>query len=370
MPETPELPAPGIYFGMDEATYHAAPAFSASGIKDINVSPLRFYLRSWMNPNREPDEEDTPAKILGTACHVAVLEGMEAFQAAYALKPDPSDYPDALATGKDLKAACKALGLKQNGTLEEMSARIREVDAVVPLWVEIVEAFERENAGKIVLTPKQWADVHMAALVISRMPSVRSVFSGGRSEVSIFWEASGIPMKARLDYLKPGAIGDLKTFANINEREIKEAVAGEVARNRYFIQPIVYTAAVVAAKKMFATSGMDAVHGDVDAAWLREVMASKHHKFSFVFMQTGGVPDTIKRDWVKHERYGGQGQTTNAYWTKGELAVREGLSRFKRCMETFGPDTPWIIDHQGRAFRDEEFPLYMLDSPAELETAA
>ena len=62
--------------------------------------------------------------------------------------------------------------------------------------------------------------------------------------------------------------------------------------------------------------------------------------------------------------------TTNAYWTKGEMAVREGLRRYRKCMATFGADTPWIIDHPARAFVDEDFPVYMLGSVPEMETAA
>ena len=37
--------APGIYFGLPEEEYHADRSLSASGIKDIHVTPLTFWLR-------------------------------------------------------------------------------------------------------------------------------------------------------------------------------------------------------------------------------------------------------------------------------------------------------------------------------------
>ncbi len=369
MADTPALPPPGIYFGMDEAAYHAAPAFSASGIKNILVSPLDFWMQSWLNPDREPDKV-TPAKLLGKAYHKAILEGQEAFDAAYAVKPEPDEYPGVLVSSDDLKARCELLDLKKSGTKAEMAARIREYDRTVPIWDEILERFTEDAKGKEILAREQWVNIRRAMFVIERMPSVRDIFTGGRAEVSIFWEASGIPMKARLDYLKPGVIGDLKSFANINDRDVTEAVVGEVARNRYFIQPIVYTSAVVAARKMFAAHGMTVVHGDVDPEWVKVVMEAKRTRFTFVFQQSGSVPNVLARDFLKYESFGGQGQATNAYWTKGEQAAAEGLRRFAWCMREFGPDTPWIIDHQPKAFTDDMFPIWALDSVPEMEVAA
>lgn len=363
------LPEPGIYFDMPEEAYFSAPAFSSSGIKDILVSPLDFWMKSWMNPDR-PEDKDTTAKLLGSAYHKAILEGIEAFEAAYAVKPEVDEFPGVLKSGDELKAACKELGQKASGTLAEMSERIREVDAVVPLWTEIMAEFEAEAEGKIHLTRAQWMEIRKAAFVIGNMPSVRKIFTGGRAEVSIFWRIGDVPMKSRLDYLKPVVIGDLKSFANIMSKEITEAVAGEVSRNRYYVQPIVYTAGYVAARKMIAEMGAAAVHGDVDPEWLERAFKAERPKFTFVFQQTGDVPNVLARDFVQHERFGGQGQMTNAYWTKGEMAVREGLRRFKHCMAAFGPDVPWIIDHKPRAFKDEDFPVWMLNSVPDLETAA
>lgn len=85
--------APGIYFGMDEAEYHAAPALSSSGIRNLLVSPLDYWVNSHMNP--EYVDEKTAAMVVGTAFHRRLLEP-ERFAAMYAPVPSKADYPDAI----------------------------------------------------------------------------------------------------------------------------------------------------------------------------------------------------------------------------------------------------------------------------------
>lgn len=366
-----DLPAPGIHFGMSDEEYHAVPALSASGIKSLLVSPLDFWMRSWMNPDRKEDSDST-SRMLGNAYHKLILEGPEAFDAAYAVKPEADDYYGVLQGSEALRAECAARDLKKSGTLAEMAERIRqdqsekgEDPADLPIWTEIMDQFEAASAGKIVLTRTQWTDLRKAAHVVAHMPSVKGLFTDGRAEVSIFWtHRSGVPMKARLDFLRIASVIDLKSFGNIMDKEIIQAVAGEVARNRYFIQPVVYLDAVAEAKRMFARHGFDAVHGEVDRSWIEKVMATPEHRFAFVFQQTGDVPNCIVREFARVETHGGQGQTTNAYWTKGAMSYDRGVEAFQACMKHFGPDVPWIIDHGVKAFRDDQFPIWMLETPA------
>ena len=58
---------PGIYFGLDEAAYHAADGLSCSGIKHLAVSKLNYWHRN-TDPDREP-EDDTGAMEFGKAVH-------------------------------------------------------------------------------------------------------------------------------------------------------------------------------------------------------------------------------------------------------------------------------------------------------------
>ena len=44
---------PGIHFGLSDDVYHALPALSASGIKNLLVSPMVFWAESFLNAGRK-----------------------------------------------------------------------------------------------------------------------------------------------------------------------------------------------------------------------------------------------------------------------------------------------------------------------------
>lgn len=65
--------------------YHALPALSKSQLDDLDKSAYIFWQRH-RNPNRPPRPEPTPAMMLGTMVHTAVLEP-ELFASSYVLAP-------------------------------------------------------------------------------------------------------------------------------------------------------------------------------------------------------------------------------------------------------------------------------------------
>lgn len=369
------LHAPGIYLDMPEDEYHADPSFSASGVKLITVSPLDYWISSPFNPDRV-DDGDTDAKILGKAYHKMILEGPEAFNAAYAVGPSKDDYPNALAGSDALKARCKELGLPVSGTIAVLCERIREADPSVELWPDIKAAFDADRGGRIALTKEQWRGMKLVQAVMDRVDSAKGILSGGVSELSIFWrdeDFGGIPMKARLDKLRLNHILDLKTFANVMKKEVVSAVANEIARNRYYIQPAFYRRALMRAREMFARSGDNVLIGGTDEARSEAVSALSikspaymHEmapRFWFVFVQTGGIPNIVVREFAEFETYKGLGGTQNGYWFRGESDMRRGISLYRQCVEAFQPGEPWVADFGVKTFTDTDFPLWMLNSP-------
>lgn len=92
---------------MDNTEYHARPEVSASQLKILNRSPLHFWDR-FINPDRVPFEP-TPAMILGTLAHCAILEPAE-FDKRYIVVPEGIDkrtkegkqlWQDLIATGRE-----------------------------------------------------------------------------------------------------------------------------------------------------------------------------------------------------------------------------------------------------------------------------
>src|SRR5574343_310656 len=134
----------GIYPDMSEEEYHADWSLSASGMKQLRVSPLNYWCNHAMNPDFEPKETDALEE--GKAWHKRILEGAGLFYKLYAPELDKNDYPEALKSLDDLRTQCKLLDLKVSGTIAELSQRIYEHDNSIrnDLWYYITQDYEKE----------------------------------------------------------------------------------------------------------------------------------------------------------------------------------------------------------------------------------
>lgn len=286
-PGLPDVMDAGVYFGLDEEEYHAAHALSASGIKWLRISPLDFWARSSMNPDREPEGDDSAAKVIGKAYHKRIVEGRAAFVASFAPEVDPKDYPNALRTVDEIKEAIEALKAKPKGKNKgDLIAQLTSLDPSAKVWSLIEADHAAIHDGKTMLPADLIRRIEISAAMIEKHPDLRKAFSGGYPEVSIFWTDPeyGIPMKARLDYLKRAAVVDLKTFENVNGMPIDKAIARTVANYKYHIQAKLYLEAVRQAKRLIREGK---VFGEVEPAFLDALQKSDGHTFMFVFQQKG-----------------------------------------------------------------------------------
>lgn len=364
----------GIYFGMDEIVYHEIPRLSNSGMKKLAVSPLDFWTASWMNSRRKPDR-DSKAKKVGRAVHKLLLEGDEAFDLAYAVAPSRDDYPDAIEGNAALQDTCVNLGLKKSGTAAELCARIREVDAVVPLWAEILAEFKDSLEGRVEISRDLWDEIQQMRFVLNHMPEIKGAFANGMPEVTLLWHERDVAMKARLDFLKLRGklptILEVKSFGNVMGKPIKDAPQEEIGRNNYFIQPVTYCAARDAIGKMWRAEGMDIVHvldgPEPPFTWLDGVLRPEKAAVAFIFVQTGGVPNILPVEFIEAEQFGGQGWQMNEYWRKGRSQFMNGLRDFRRYLGMYGADAPWVTSYNVRRLRDEDFKPWALEyDPGEL----
>ena len=353
--------APGIYFGMPEEEYHADRSLSASGIKDLQVSPLTFWMRSRFNPNRTDDSSEP--KERGKAFHARLLEGEEVFAERYAIQPQIEDYPDAIDGGEDLKARCRELGLPVSGTIAKLCERIGDADPDAVLWPVLMASFHGNAVaeGKTVIKRKLADEIERQVRIVEMHPGTEKALRGGYCEVSIFWrdEETGVPMKSRVDYLKARAAVELKTFSNPFGKPIDAAVASAVANNKYAVDAVVRLEAVEVAKAQYRKHGMSIVHGEVPARWMTAFAEPAPHAFVFLFLEAGDVPNVRAREFRQRERDGAKDQ--NLYWMRGHAMFRQGIQTFRQCLEHYGPDLPWVDPQPLRAFNDAEFPVWSLD---------
>lgn len=352
---------PGIYFGMPEEEYHADRSLSASGVKDIHVTPLTFWMKSSFNPNRVDDS--TEPKERGKAFHARLLEGAEAYAERYAIAPQIEDYPGALDGGDALKARCKELELKVSGTIAELCARIREKDPAAVLWSDIMAEFNHLAAtkGQTIIKRKLADEIERQVRIVEMHPGTEKALRGGYCEVSIFYidRETGVPMKARIDYLKARAAVELKTFSNPFGKQIDAAVASSVANNKYMVDAVVRLDAVEVAKAMYRKHGQEIVHGHMPAPdWMEAFANPQPHAFVFLFLESGHVPNVRVREFKQRETPKGD---ENLYWMKGHAMFRQAATLYREHLEHYGPDLPWVDPQPIRPFYDSDFPVFALE---------
>ncbi|MBF0342286.1 MAG: PD-(D/E)XK nuclease-like domain-containing protein [Magnetococcales bacterium] len=337
----------GVYFDLPAQKYHDDPALSQSGIKNLMVSPLTYWTNSAMNPDR--DSTETPSMMIGSATHKRILEGPARFVAEYAVTPNREDHPDAVDGADALREVCRTLGVKISGTIPEMCERILDANPSAVLWPEIMRRFKAESEDKIILKADDGATINRMAAMVEGHPEAAFAFQGGFPEVSIFWPCplTGVRLKARIDYLKPNAIVDLKTFANSKHFPIAHAVAMAVANYNLHVQAVFYIRAVKTARVMIK-KGL--IHGvSPDHPILQAIADSKTTKFFFVFVETGDVNNVLIREFP--------GPKALMYQT-GQSEIDRIITLYQSLRDKFGT-TPWNVLHETRMLDDAEFPAWI-----------
>lgn len=348
---------PGIYFGMDQSEYLSDPSIGSGGIKDLLVSPLHFWRRSHMNTERI-EEEDTIGREFGTAMHARLLEGREVFRQRYAARLSRDDFPDALDGADDLRQQCKDLGLKANGGIADLCDRIAEKAPNVILWRNVLAAHAHEHTGKTLMSVNAMERIEASAKVVESHPDVSRALSGGYPEVSIFWvdEETGVPCKARVDYLKPRVIVDLKSFSNARNKPVDRAIADVVAAYGYHMQAVHYGWGLAAVQKALLSGEAVMPEKNYDARFMDALMMEPEHPFVFVFMESCAHPSLrIKRFDRLVE---GSKTEETIYWQTGAKKVREAFALYAECMRYFGTDKPWADIHPMTSFDERDFPLW------------
>ena len=159
---------PGIYDDLPADQYHADPAYSFSAIKQAMRSPA--HLKAWLTA----PPEQTPAMRLGTLTHLAVLQ-------------------------PDLFASTTAVA-------PIVDRRTKEGKSI---W----EQFQAQNTGKEIITNDEREQLTAMRDSVRIHPAASALLGEGTAEVSVFNQCAetGLPLKARMDWVRENAIVDLKT---------------------------------------------------------------------------------------------------------------------------------------------------------------
>ena len=262
----------GCHFDIPASVYHADPGASASRLKRIALeSPLHCMLEM-----RTPIEP-TPAMVLGTLVHQAILEPGQPL-------PMLAVVPESYTVPEDYKPASKRD--VQPGEVVEWSFRRKHCQQ----WRKA-----QEEAGRIVLSRDDADVIWDAAKAVGSHSLAAGFFNDADAEVSMFWETEdGSRCKARLDLVPRGsALVDVKFTNDASPR----AFAKHVVSMGYHIQAAWYLMA-------WETCG-----------------TGKRDDFFFVAIEQGTCAVTVHK--LSHDLI-----------EEGKRVALGAFARWKRCMET------------------------------------
>lgn len=351
MPDAP----PGVYFGMSEEEYHRDESLSQSALKWLRVSPADFWANSHMNPDKEEvsEESDTVFKMIGAAFHKRIVEGPECFNALYAAQFTEADCPKGtLVTVKDIQARLRELELKVSGDKAEVTMRLLEADPTAKIFDVLKQDYEGDYPEDAIwLQRKTLTRIEIAAAMIEKHPKLKDAFRGGMPEVSIFWvdPQTGVPCKCRLDYIKPRAIVDLKSFGNPNRLPIDRAIMRAIATQRYHIQAAWYDEGAQWLARFIKQGAVTDLCG-VDGATINALATHPRKEFMFVFQSSGAAP--VARGKVIPKE--------GALYESAQNEIYYYRRMYAECLEKFGTDR-WIDDTDIESIADEDVPPWVAD---------
>lgn len=312
--------------------YYSAPGLSYSGMKDLAVSPLRYW-HLHVSPDR-PVQEETPAMAFGSALHCAMLQPSK-FQERYTCEPDWSKVEGLLVTVADLRAWLTANGYKPKGTLKaDLIDQVLSADPGALVKDSIEARLAEANQGKTVLSLDDWERLDGCINALMRNCWIADALSNGEAEIPIFAEdpETGVSLKAKLDWATPTLTLDLKTFAQKRSKSIDETVADAIWFEGYHIQAWWYT---------MMRSLAD---GDIGMSNPQTTKPS----FALAFVES--EPPHEVRIRVLRPTTSGQ---ANLYWERARIHCREMIRLYAECWDRFGTD-PWLFDQGAVQLMDED----------------
>lgn len=380
----------GIYFDLPEDDYHAIQRLSTSAICKLRISPADFWADSWLNlspAELTPDQlaRQLKVRVLGRAYHCARLEP-ERFHDSFVREISKADFAGvegfldtSTAIGDKLAELGEPKSKAGEGVLDK-ARRLRDLGYLHPIWHIEFETWENDTGNRQAIPAELWDNLLVDMQRLQKVPQVHALLSGGQSEVSVLWtcDKTGIPMKARLDYLKPDCWADFKTFDNSRGKHVFNAIRDAFQHNRYYLQAVSYRDAVEAIR-----SGNLAVLGKFDENQMALVEQIRRRPSEldcvYVFQQKSGVPNIFMRRvnfWdvplstlandpgASEEAVARAHEATRrptALFNKGRREIAAAKRDFLAYQEIYAPGEEWLPYAPEGEFTDDDFPPWFLD---------
>lgn len=321
----------GIYVNLASERYFAADRLGSTDLKTLHSDPADWWYGSRHNPDRG-EREVSEEMEFGSALHVLLLEGEEAYAKACIVRP--SHYPDK-ATGELKPWHGGSTWCKQ--------------------WME-----HNERPGVHIITEDADRRVrHMAALVQNH-PELGEPMQKGLSEVSVLWthEASGVRLRARFDKLLPRFLIDLKSFGGHARGVGMTQQCLWLVKDRHMdIQRFMYFLARAAMADL-AARGRIVGATDAEAEWIRKVAQVEAWRWCWIFYRRRddkkGHAPIVKPIYRSH---------FDATFESGRQKFEVALANYRTFVDRFGFNVPWAVVEAGEEPADHAMPIGLNDCP-------
>lgn len=307
---------------MNFEEYRKAPGLSNSAMKDLAISPLRYWYLH-LSPDR-PERKESPEMKVGSALHCAVLEP-NLFNDRYACEFIAPK--DCLVTADNLRKFIIDSGGKPKGTTKsKLIDQVLGLNPNVPIFDVLATYHDAKCQGRIVLSEDQWGRVKGMSEALLNEPEVCAILKEGEAERSVFAtdKETGTALKARMDWVRPDLIMDLKTFSQKMGKSIDRSIRDAMVNENYIRQSVFYS----------LLSGWPEWKGS----------------FVFAFVESERPFETRLVKLV------GRSSSAYLYWTKALAEIRGMIWLYSEYVKKYGLDKAWRDKQQIEIMSDEDFP--------------
>lgn len=348
------LLADGIYIGLPMADYLADPALSGSAFYALLTDPGAITWDSPANPLWK-EEASTVGQLRGSASHCAILEGIEAYEAAYCVAPN-----GALKTGDDMSAwlarakaeRADCAGLRTSGKVAELRARIEDARQRIaeddPLWPIF---YDEKVGGRAVLSAGDDAFVRLLHRFVHSDPDCAKHVTGGLPEVTIVLTREGVRFKCRIDYMTASTDLDLKTYGrppNL-DMDLKRHLVRQNFYNGAHLQAAHNHSMASAAHVLFQTDQIE-LFGATQRDTLNAIMFARDDRepvFRWLFVRMDGAPASMVVPF----------RQSDGMYQHALQQIDHATDIYREYSERCGAGELWLTSHGEQEISEMDWPM-------------
>jgi hypothetical protein len=338
----------GVHLGLSHKPYFAQEAMGSSDWTKISQSGLGWWWSSRWNHFHEA--APNAATNYGSALHVIILEGVAAYERAYAVLPDKGAYADLLVTEDDIKGALARAGWdvvtgkskwKKPDWVREGREKLDQ-----PIWDALLQDFDaragdrgRVSAGEdrmlrfmrdMLLSERRSDNAEIRRLLAERDDHPPLV------EVSVFATIDGVRRRWRFDRMFPALTLDLKSLSGWQGWPLAYEVGEVMARRRWGIQRADYDIGRETAYELVRAGQV--FGGTIEQRRYLERIVAEEARWDFAWLayqkpdSVRGVAPILMPIWDDRD---------SDLARSGAARLKKAIRLYKEAVEEFGLDQPW-----------------------------